>query len=100
RLLAAEGRAAVADCRASGSPVLEGASRAGRRSLIPARGATSAIPVGVAWCRSQMPPPITRSSGAELPADGIAVGRIDGAYGVKGAVRVVTFNDPEDSVLG
>ena len=46
-----------------------------------------------------MPPPIARSSGAALPADGIAVGRIDGAYGVKGAVRVVSFNDPEASVL-
>jgi 16S rRNA processing protein RimM len=46
-----------------------------------------------------MPQPIARSSGAELPLDGVAVGRIDGAYGVKGAVRVVTFNDPQDSVL-
>lgn len=36
---------------------------------------------------------------AELPADGVVVGRVEGAYGVRGAIRVDTFNDPHDSVL-
>lgn len=36
---------------------------------------------------------------AELPADAVVVGRVDGAYGVRGALRVEPFNDPRDSVL-
>jgi 16S rRNA processing protein RimM len=36
---------------------------------------------------------------AGLPADSVVVGRVDGAYGVRGALRVEPFNDPQDSVL-
>jgi len=35
----------------------------------------------------------------ELPADAVAVGRVSGAWGVRGGFRVTPFNDPRDSVL-
>ncbi len=36
---------------------------------------------------------------AALPADAVVVGRVEGAYGVRGMVRIEPFNDPRDSVL-
>src|SRR5690606_36000088 len=36
---------------------------------------------------------------ADLPGDSVVVGRVDGAYGVRGELRVEPFNDPQDSVL-
>ncbi|TXL63486.1 ribosome maturation factor RimM [Zeimonas arvi] len=36
---------------------------------------------------------------AALPADAVVVGRVEGAYGVRGAMRIEPFNDPRDSVL-
>jgi 16S rRNA processing protein RimM len=38
-------------------------------------------------------------SGPDVPDDLVAVGRISGAYGIKGGVRVAPYNDPEQSVL-
>ncbi|HLS56925.1 MAG TPA: ribosome maturation factor RimM [Zeimonas sp.] len=35
----------------------------------------------------------------ELPADAVALGRVAGAWGVRGWLRVVPFNDPLDSIL-
>lgn len=36
---------------------------------------------------------------AELPADAIPVGRVRGAWGVRGWLRVTPFNDPHESLL-
>lgn len=37
---------------------------------------------------------------AELPDGAITVGRITGVYGVKGWVRVYSFTDPRDNIIG
>lgn len=44
-------------------------------------------------------PPGAVTPVAGLPADSVVVGRVEGAYGVRGALRVEPFNDPQDSVL-
>lgn len=44
-------------------------------------------------------PPVAQESSAEAPADAVVVGRIAGAWGVRGWLRVAPFNDPRDSVL-
>lgn len=36
---------------------------------------------------------------AALPQDSIVVGRVGGSWGVRGALRIEPFNEPEDSVL-
>lgn len=39
------------------------------------------------------------NSPAELPADAVVLGRVSGAWGVRGWIRVTPFNDPRDSIL-
>jgi len=41
----------------------------------------------------------TTAATTETPVDAVVVGRVDGAYGVHGGLRVEPFNDPQDSVL-
>lgn len=42
---------------------------------------------------------MARETPAEAPADAVVVGRIAGAWGVRGWLRVAPFNNPRDSVL-
>ncbi len=48
---------------------------------------------------SKRPPPESGSAAPVPPADPVLVGRIAGAWGVHGWVRVVPFNDPRLSLL-
>lgn len=48
---------------------------------------------------SKRPPPESGSAAPIPPADPVLVGRIAGAWGVHGWVRVVPFNDPRLSLL-
>ncbi len=49
--------------------------------------------------RSAVPAEVCAGGPGELPADAVAVGRVSGAWGVRGGFRVTPFNDPHDSIL-
>jgi 16S rRNA processing protein RimM len=67
------------------------AVRARTGKVAPAANGEGASPAGVV--------PVAVVPVAEVPADAVVVGRIDGAYGVRGGLRIEPFNDPRDSVL-
>ncbi len=45
------------------------------------------------------PSTMSRRADADPPADAVVLGRVSGAWGVRGWLRVTPFNDPHDSIL-